>query len=385
VFERDELRDDRATITTHQPADLDSGMPQPRDIGLALSGGGSRAIAFHLGCLRALHDGGVLDRVQVVSGVSGGSVMTGLWAYSEDTFDEFDARVYELLRRGLAKDIARQALLSMRTPLAFASSLAAAARLGRRTVNRTDALRVALAKRVCGDVLLSGPRRADVATVINATDLSTGSAFRFGNRESGTWRHGTVAGNNIDVATAIAASAAYPVLLPALDRQWEFEPRDGGERQDHRVVLTDGGVFDNLGISCLLPGRDRSISTNVYDDVEYVIACDAGQGLFGSRTPVFWPSRMKRSFETTHRKLQDAGRARLHDAQEAGDIRGFLHAYLGQQDRRLVDPPADLVARESVIDYPTNFSAMPADDVARLSKRGEQLTRLAMQTYLPEL
>jgi hypothetical protein len=32
-------------------------------IGLALSGGGSRAIAFHLGCLRALQERGVLQKV----------------------------------------------------------------------------------------------------------------------------------------------------------------------------------------------------------------------------------------------------------------------------------------------------------------------------------
>ena len=36
-------------------------------IGLALSGGGSRAIAFHLGCLRALKKSGILDRVEVIS------------------------------------------------------------------------------------------------------------------------------------------------------------------------------------------------------------------------------------------------------------------------------------------------------------------------------
>lgn len=385
VFEREDLSPDHATIVTHEVSDLPDRQSGVRDIGLALSGGGSRAIAFHLGCLRALHDRGVLDRVRIVSGVSGGSVMTGLWAYSTDSFDEFDARVRELLQRGLARDIARHLLLSSLAPRALLSSVIATTKLGTRSVNRTDALRATLAQRVCGDTLLRGPRRDNVATVINATDLVTGSAFRFGSRESGTWRYGTIARNDIDVATVIAASAAYPVLLPALDRRWEFEPRDGGEHKHHRVVLTDGGVFDNLGISCLLPGRDQSISTNVYGDVEYVIACDAGQGLFGSRTPVFWPSRMKRSFETTHRKLQDAGRARLHDAQEAGDIRGFLHAYLGQQDHRLIDTPADLVPRADVIDYPTDFSAMSADNLERLSRRGEQLTRVSLDAYQPDL
>lgn len=34
---------------------------RPKKFGLALSGGGSRAVAFHLGCMRALNDRGILD------------------------------------------------------------------------------------------------------------------------------------------------------------------------------------------------------------------------------------------------------------------------------------------------------------------------------------
>lgn len=49
-------------------------------IGLSLSGGGSRAIAFHFGCLQALHDLGILDDVRVLSTVSGGSVVGALLA-----------------------------------------------------------------------------------------------------------------------------------------------------------------------------------------------------------------------------------------------------------------------------------------------------------------
>lgn len=52
-------------------------------IGLSLSGGGSRAVAFHLGTLRALEDLKLLDEIDVISGVSGGSVMTGLLGYTE--------------------------------------------------------------------------------------------------------------------------------------------------------------------------------------------------------------------------------------------------------------------------------------------------------------
>ena len=55
----------RGGVTTPPPvAALD------KKIGLSLSGGGSRAVAFHLGTLRALEDLKLLDEVDVISGVS---------------------------------------------------------------------------------------------------------------------------------------------------------------------------------------------------------------------------------------------------------------------------------------------------------------------------
>ena len=66
-------------------------------IGLALSGGGSRAIAFHLGCMRALNDLGVLNKVEVLSTVSGGSVIGAIYAYSDCSFEEFEGRVKSCL------------------------------------------------------------------------------------------------------------------------------------------------------------------------------------------------------------------------------------------------------------------------------------------------
>lgn len=53
------------------PAEID---PDER-IGLALSGGGFRAAFFHLGVLARLAEAGILPRVQVISTVSGGSII----------------------------------------------------------------------------------------------------------------------------------------------------------------------------------------------------------------------------------------------------------------------------------------------------------------------
>ena len=48
-------------------------------IGLALSGGGFRAALFHVGVLARLAEIGILRRVEVISSVSGGSIIGALY------------------------------------------------------------------------------------------------------------------------------------------------------------------------------------------------------------------------------------------------------------------------------------------------------------------
>ncbi|KAB0265827.1 patatin-like phospholipase family protein [Microvirga brassicacearum] len=69
-------------------------------VALALSGGGSRAMAFHLGCLKALHEAGLLKQTSVISSVSGGSVIAALYCSHPGDFADFERRVRELLQRG---------------------------------------------------------------------------------------------------------------------------------------------------------------------------------------------------------------------------------------------------------------------------------------------
>lgn len=353
-------------------------------VGLTLSGGGFRATAFGLGCLRALHDTGVLDRVTVVSGVSGGSLLAALWAYGPPDFSEFDATTTKLLRDGLQADLARRVLSP--SGLARSSTSALGAVLPRRArtdrpYNRTDALRALLATRTFGDRLVSAPTRRDLATVLNATDLITSRAVRFGSDNSSSSQHGTIT-DPVTVAEAVAASAAFPLLLPAVERTYSFERN--GTVSRIKVNLTDGGVYDNLGLSVLDPTRSPDHTRHVYR-TDYVIACDAGRqenGRSGART---LPFRLKRSFDITYRKTQDAGRGNLHAAGAAGNLDGFVHAYLGQQDRKLPIPVADLVPLARVNDYPTNFRAMRQDDVDAVSARGEQLIRALLSHYCPRL
>jgi hypothetical protein len=50
------------------------------DVGLALSGGGYRAMLFNLGSLWCLNDFGVLRDIDMIASVSGGSIVNGLLA-----------------------------------------------------------------------------------------------------------------------------------------------------------------------------------------------------------------------------------------------------------------------------------------------------------------
>jgi NTE family protein len=92
-----------------------------------------------------------------------------------------------------------------------------------------------------------------------------------------------------------------------------------------------------------------------------------------------------RSFETVYRKANDGMRQRLHEYAESGKLKGFILSYLGQIDERLPLMPPDLIRREEVYKYPTNFSPMKPDAVMRLAGRGEQLTRMLISRYCPEL
>jgi NTE family protein len=174
------------------------------------------------------------------------------------------------------------------------------------------------------------------------------------------------------------------VLLPALDRELTFVDHEG-QRRVARVLLADGGIFDNLGVTCLEPGRSEAVSYNVYSP-DYIVACDAGAGLLTEDcVPYWWPTRMVRAFEAVFRKVQNGAYQRLHAYVAAGALRGFVLSYLGQRDERLPYRPLDLVPRSEVAGYPTDFAPMREEAIGRLAARGEVLTRLLLERYCPEL
>lgn len=238
---------------------------------IAFSGGGTRAAALAYGVLEALRDtevvvGGkkirLLDEVDTLSGVSGGSFPAAYYAlFGDRIFEEFEPR---FLKRNITAAIVGRALMpwnlvGLLTPWVSRSELAA--EVYDETIFEqstfADLTRV------------RGPR-----VIINATDLSSGERFVFNQA------YFDVICSNLDplpVATAVAASSAVPALLSpvslrnhagtcgfelpealqvALTKRRE-DPRryravsglvsftDSDKRYLH---LIDGGVADNLGM-----------------------------------------------------------------------------------------------------------------------------------------
>jgi NTE family protein len=219
----------------------------PEDgIALCLSGGGYRAMLFHLGALWRINELGLLPRLARISSVSAGSIVAGLLGLKWQglRFDAagvaagFDAEVVAPLRALASRTIDLPAVvLGMLLPGGASARIAAAYRrhvFGRATVQ----------------ALPDSPR-----FVINATDLQSGVLWRFMKPYSRDYRVGEIPHSTVELARAVAASSAFPPFLsPARFTFRESEyTRGSGQDLQHApyttsVVLTDGGVYDNLGL-----------------------------------------------------------------------------------------------------------------------------------------
>jgi len=364
-------------------------------IGLALSGGGSRAIAFHIGCLRALRKLGLLEKVRTISTISGGSVIGAYYAYTPYlSLDEFEQNTRIMLKTGF-KDKIISGILEPTTFIRcffdLVSAWDATFRSFRknemtqytRHYTRTDIFQRILDRELFAGIKMSSPRRDGVQTIIGACDLIKGVAFRYGNDSAGSWIHKQLVDWDVDVSFAVAASAAYPLFLPAMDRRLKFD--DSDTIKEHRVLLSDGGIYDNLGLQVLEPGRDNTISIHT-SDLDYLIVCNAG---YGRDIPTVLPTtlipRVSRTFGIIHQRTHDHAMDKLHNMKSNGNIRGFILPYLGQNDTRLPWKHDECLRREDVIDYPTDFSSMSDEWINKLSRRGEELTTGMARYYLSDL
>ena len=289
--------------------------------GLALSGGGFRATAFHLGVLRRMRELGCLQKIDVVSTVSGGSIAGAAWVhwqwthrYQPDTDEdwaEFESRMVELMTSGLRESVMLQGFIvpSVLAALVFCGAARAlgtgwggysVAVLGAIAVGYLVWHYVAtrLLERAYDRHLFHAALVSDLATpdteavrriprlVVNATVLNTGQLGVFSPdhpvKGPESWTPRSVADGmrverlrergapvpfpcELPIAKVVAASSCFPGAFASVSIAVKENALDlGGEwfhrsRRPYAVQLVDGGVFDNQGTQALIDVKCDSI------------------------------------------------------------------------------------------------------------------------------
>jgi NTE family protein len=256
-------------------------MRRAEPLSLVLSGGGVRAMVFHLGALRYLAEHDAMEQVERISSVSGGSLLVGLifqrngmqWPGSAEFLsDTYPGLREQLCASSLQWAAARQLLnpLNWRFVLSRANLLA-------RALRRDWGVRARLADLPVTPVWS-----------INGTTAETGKRFRFKADSIGDYVLGHARPKEFPLADALAVSAALPggfgpLTLEARRFVWERRPSWDApasairpvEPMFRRVHLYDGGVYDNLGLE---PYFDSGLSAPK-DVGQFILVSDAGAPL----------------------------------------------------------------------------------------------------------
>ncbi|QIE44303.1 hypothetical protein G5B38_01440 [Pseudohalocynthiibacter aestuariivivens] len=250
-------------------------------IGLAFSGGGTRASAFGYGMLQELrataHDqygrDGLLKHVNLVSGVSGGSVTAAYYGlHGPKGLDSYRERY-------LIQNAEKYMSNSPYNPFTIARGLAGGAN-GRNTFARF------LDESIFGKATFADlAKRGHAITWINAADVANNTPFLFSPE---TFNALCSDLGTLPVSEAVAASAAFPLVFSPIvleahseacdysEPDWltaaRFNPEAasamrayGQTLESYRdpdkvkyVKLLDGGITDNFGTTGLTMARAKS-------------------------------------------------------------------------------------------------------------------------------
>ncbi len=227
-------------------------------VALCLSGGGYRAMLFHLGAVWRLNDAGLLRGLVRVSSVSGGSITAGVLglAWTKLQFDNNNTAI------NLA-DLVIDPVRRLADATIDQGSIIKGLVLPWKTV--ADEVADAYRRYLFGNATLQdlpsdneGPR-----FVLNATNVQDNVLWRFSKPFMGDYRVGLIQNPKLDLAVAVGASSAFPPFLSPVVLKLnpgDFDPATKGDLQfepyTSEVVLTDGGVYDNLGLETAWKGYE---------------------------------------------------------------------------------------------------------------------------------
>jgi NTE family protein len=338
---------------------------------LCLSGGGYRAMVFHIGVLWRLYEAGLLGGVKRISSVSGGSITAGVLGlnWKKLSFDpeqlqaDFVTEIVHPVRKLAGRTIDVNAVIL---------GLALPGRV-------SDRVAVAYEKHLFGTATLQ--ELPDVPRfVINATNLQSGVLWRFMKPYMRDYRVGEVRKPGVRLSQAVAASSAFPPVLSPVALRLDsnsFTPKSGLDLQrppyTSNVILSDGGVYDNLGLETAWKRYDT------------ILVSDAGGKLKAEDGPKSdWARHAYRVLGVVDNQVRSLRKRQVIDSFQSGTRKG---AYWGIRtniaDYQLTDPlscPYDHTL--ALAETPTRLKRLDDRLQERLINWGYAVTDAALRKHV---
>lgn len=327
---------------------------EEKRIGLALSGGGFRAAAFHLGVFKKLQELDLLWKIDLLTCVSGGSIAGAFLALNWGKNDAIERLEKYLGSKSVAVSSVIGGILDP-----FSGRLDKLAKSYQRDL---------FDKKELAD-LNEGPR-----IYLNSTNMSTGNMFFFvagGGKtaEMGEHELGVVPAESFRISRAVAASSAFPPVFPPLKVKEKDYPASKGDY----VTLTDGGVYDNLGVNPLFRMKRNQI--------DYAIVSDGGKPFAIDESPTEAGTVvLKESIGILMEQVRGLQFKRLELSHAAGQ--GPKSIWFSIDSREGEVNPGDAVFASSI---KTHLKKLNAAELEVLGRHAAGLLNSRINLYVPEL
>jgi NTE family protein len=347
----------QTTLTPHARGQY---VPNPGraryEYALCLSGGGFRASLFHLGAVRRLYEIGLLQRMDAISAVSGGTVIAAFladrcaaWRDRQLSTAEWEREIAQPFRAFVSRNLNTIPVLRGWLPWNWTRNTG------------VEALAAACeARGLTTQTMATLP--AQPQFMFDACDLVAGKSWSFTRTDSPKELA------DLKVATAVSVSSCLPGF---------FRPYTRSAPQ--RIALMDGGIVDNRALE------------PVWTDARHLLISDGGDVLqlqWGQS--ILWS--LIRSAAVLWNQSQVVQKRWIISGFDAGQLLGTYWGISSSPMHYEQKPGTDAfpgyspaLARDVIARIRTDYDAFSDAEAAVLENHGYFMVEAAARAHLPQL